>query len=185
MAVKDVEVRRRDEGIAEGVLLPESRRARRRVVPGPPLVDREANLLGRIALVHDRRMALDQLFDAPRLGEGGEPLGCGEPDGRALMRPVASRNGVIMQPQDIHLVVGLHHLLGPRVIVSRCPDSEDLGPAILPDEGAEDPQQRRVLIGAEIASAAPHLVADPHVIDLPRPLASVRTAQLSQARIAW
>src|SRR4029079_13939118 len=117
-------------------------------------------------------------------GSGAYAPRLAEPRRRSLVRPVAGRKRVIMERQHVELVVRLHDLLGPRIVLGRRTDRDGLRPLVLPDERREDAEQRRILIGGEIAAAAPRLIDDAGIIDSPWLLASVGAAKVRQCRSA-
>ena len=73
-----MEIDRRDERVAEAVLLPEAR-----VAPGgvsyqvPHSSTQSATFFSGSSLVHDRRVAGDHLVDPAGLREGRQPFGLG------------------------------------------------------------------------------------------------------------
>ena len=95
------------------------------VVPGPPLVHDEADLLIRVIPVHNRGVFAHQFLHDQRLLQAVEPFPLAEPRGRAGQLPVA-HVGVIVQRQARH--DGGQRV--PFLQLSNLPH-QDLGPVIV------------------------------------------------------
>ncbi|MMZ63911.1 hypothetical protein D1872_261990 [compost metagenome] len=97
--VEQVQVNSRHKRIPHRVLLVQETRvgSRLHVVPRPPLIDDQRNLVLRIVFVHNLRMLHDQFFHMKRAFQSAEP-GCFVKSGRfPFILPVPCRERVIVQ----------------------------------------------------------------------------------------
>ena len=190
VGVKDVEVKRGQERVAQRVLLVEETGVGAGLDVGPdaPLVDDEADLLLGVVLVHDRRVFRDQLLHLERVAQRGEILVLGETGAGALFLPVARGQRVIVQREAVHLLAGRgHELLGPGVVAAVGPAGDALDAVLVAGvvfhEGVIAAEIVRVELRPHVAAAAPALVADGHVRDLPRLVAAVGAAEVGHGGI--
>ena len=186
---EDIEIEPGDDRIAQRILLLEEPgiAARRRIVPRAPFVDCEHHALGGIIFVHDRRVLGDEVLHLQRVRHGGRPFALGKADRRALVLPVlVPRPRVVMQREAIDVLAGdAHHRLGPFVVgIARA--AGDLQHRAVRGLGELRIAVGQVggIFGAHVAAAAPQLVADTEILDLPRRGMAVALALLGQHRRA-
>ena len=104
--VEDVEVRRRQHAVAQGVQLIEVAgvRAGFGVIPGAPLVHIEPDTLLGIIAIHHRDVLAKQIVHPQGLRERLAPGGLVEACGRALLVPVTGLDRVVVQRDGVHLL---------------------------------------------------------------------------------
>ena len=162
--------------------------ARLHVPPGAPLVHDETDLALRVPAVHDRLVARHQLLDAGRVAQREVPLLLVEAGGRALRRPapghcvVVQRDGLERPGAGVRrrqVVEGTHQRLGPVVVVAVRARGDPVHRvvAVVADVGGVLAGQRGELLDAQVAAAAPRLVAQSPERDPPRLVAPVLPPQ--------
>jgi len=99
VTMEDVEIDRSHDRIAQRVLLIEEAwfAPRLGIVPRAPFVDRKADLLLGIVLVHHRGILRDQVVHAQRALECRNPLVLGEARGWTLVIPASAWDGVVVK----------------------------------------------------------------------------------------
>src|SRR5690625_3842260 len=190
VAMETVEMDRGHQGVTHGVLLVQEAGvgAGLDVPPGAPLVDDQSDLLMRVVVVHDGGVASHQLLGAGGAGQGQVPLLGGELGGAALVVPGPAHRVVVQGDRLVgagfsvavlEVRRGAHERLGPGVVVHvrAGGDAGDLVAAVVAHIGGVLTGQRRVVLGAHVAAAAPGLVADAEVGHLPGLVAAVGASQ--------
>src|SRR5699024_4744939 len=154
----------------------------------------QAHLPVRVVVVHDGAVAGHELLRAGGAGEGQVPLVLGELGGAALVLPGPGHRVVVQGDRLVgtSLAVaalevrgGPHERLGPAEVVDvgAGGDAGDLVAAVVAHIGGVLAGQRRVVLGAHVAAAAPGLVADAEEGHRPRLVAAVGPAQGRHRRV--
>src|SRR5699024_7639875 len=158
------------------------------VPPGAPLVEDESHLLMRVVVVHDGRVTGHQLLGEGGAGQGAVPLLLGELGRRPLVLPGPGHRVVVQRDRlvraglavgGLQALRGAHQRLGPGVVGAgrRVGAAGDLVAAVVAHIGGVLAGQRRVVLGAHVAAAAPGLVADAEEGHAPRLVAAVGASQ--------
>jgi len=181
--VEDVEVERGHDGVTHRALLVQVARVRTRlhVEPGAPLVEQQPDLAGRIQLVHDLDVLLEHGLDLDGLGEGPPVLLVGE-FGRGALAAGPALAGIVVQGDARHALAFqvLHQDAGPVVVVvgGAAGDLVQAVVALVAQVGAVAAEEVAVVLRRHVAAAAPGLVADAEVFDLPGLLPAVGATQV-------
>ena len=156
-------------------------------VPAAPFVHIERDLLGGVILVHHRADVGYKAFHLQRQRQLLLPAILAKAGGRAL--GIASvRHGVVMEAQRLQAAAILHHRLGKALGVAAAADIAGGAAGHLDhvhggrriDEGRVAGIDRRRLLAIQVAAAAPGLVADAQIFEVPGLAAAILAPLIGQ-----
>ena len=191
VTVEDVQRQRRHFGIAQRVLLIEEAGMGPRllVVPGAPLIDVQRDFLLGIILVHRRADLGNQGLHLARQVQFAGPQVLAKAGGGTAVAP--HRHGVIVEAQRLQPPAVLHHRLGEGLRIAPAADIAG-GPAGHLDHAHRGRRvdkagiarvDRGGIFRRHVAAAAPGLIADAQIFQVPRLVASIGAALVGQRRV--
>ena len=179
MTVEDVERDGGHQSVAHGVLLIEEAgvRAGFHVVPGAPLVDDQTDAAFRIVAAHDSEMVFNQFIHPQCVAQRRPVFGLLKTGGRAFVVPgERAGTGIIVQADGVGIFAGNRHdLVRPLIVVHirAAGNLEDLVVAVVAHVGCVTAELIGVELRTHIAAAAPVLIADTEIGQLPGFLTAV------------